>query len=182
MILGTASALAGLLLCAACFSGEPPQPSAAPVAASRGRGEKEEAPPPDLECVTIAGEVFHLELALTPAQHARGLMGRPDVPGDGGMLFVSAAAELRTFWMAYTLVDLDIIFLDSKGCVNAMHRMKAEPPRKPGESETDYFQRLPRYCSGRPAQFVIELQGGTLDRLNLAVGDRVGLDLSRLTP
>jgi uncharacterized membrane protein (UPF0127 family) len=77
-------------------------------------------------------------------------------------------------------VDIDIIFLDTRGRVTALHRMKAEPPRSPQESDEAYRSRLPMYSSGLPAQFAIELPAGSLDRLKLAVEDRIELDLDRL--
>ena len=43
-----------------------------------------------------------LELALTPAEHARGLMSRRALPEDGGMLFVFRDARPRAFWMKNT--------------------------------------------------------------------------------
>lgn len=64
-------------------------------------------------------------------------------------------------------IDIDIIFLDPSGRITAMHHMPAEPPRDPetepetGVPSTDkYEQRLKRYPSRYPAQFVIELAGG----------------------
>jgi uncharacterized membrane protein (UPF0127 family) len=134
------------------------------------------------ETVQIGGETFELELAVTPRARAQGLMHRSEIPADGGMLFVCPPSEIRVqaFWMSNCLVDMDIIFLDPRGIITAMHHMKVEPPQHPGESLADYENRMPRYSSGYPAQFAIELRAGTLERLNLRVEDKINLDLPRL--
>jgi uncharacterized membrane protein (UPF0127 family) len=137
---------------------------------------------PKLETVVIGGEKFDLELALDDAARERGMMGRNQIPDHGGMLFVFPDSKVRvqSFWMGHCLVDIDIIFLDRRGFVTATHRMKAEPPRRADESEADYDARMPRYSSGYPAQFVIELKAGTLDRLNIRFEQRIDLDIPRL--
>ena len=132
------------------------------------------------ESVLIAGEIFNLELALTPKQRTRGLMWRRDIPADGGMLFVFPTARARSFWMAHTLVDLDLVFLDAQGEVTSLHRMKAEDPQGDSESSGRYRARLSHYSSRRPVQFAIELKAGTLEFLCLVPGETVKLDFPSL--
>ena len=136
--------------------------------------------PPGSERIVIEGHAFDLELALDQAARARGLMGVEEIPEDGGMLFVFPEPAHQGFWMANCLTDIDIIYLDAFGRVTATHRMAAEPPRQPDESTFAYHNRLPRYPSRRPAQFVIELKAGWLDQLDLKVEDKIELDLDRL--
>ena len=62
----------------------------------------------------LDGVPFHPELALTSAQHQRGLMFRRKAPEDG-MLFVFARATSGGFWMKNTLVPLTIVFFDTSG-------------------------------------------------------------------
>jgi uncharacterized membrane protein (UPF0127 family) len=147
-----------------------------------GCGEVRSAPHDGFERVTIDGETFRLELAADVQARGQGLMHREMIPEDGGMLFVFPRAEVRSFWMGYCLVDIDVLFLDPQGRITAMHQMKAEPPRQPDESRLAYERRLHRvqYWSGFPAQFAIELRGGTLDRLDVEVDDKIDLDLERL--
>ena len=134
------------------------------------------------EKVVISGETFDLELSLDDQAREKGLMHRDSIPDHGGMLFVFPDSKVRvqSFWMANCLVDMDIIYLDRRGTVTAVHRMKVEPPQKPGESKDDYERRLPRYPSAYPAQFAIELKAGSLDRLNVKVDQRIALDMNRL--
>lgn len=140
------------------------------------------SPKGDRETVTIAGEVFHLEIANNDVTRQTGLMHRTSIPDDGGMLFVFPDAQKRSFWMAYCLVDMDLIFLDARGRVTATHRMKTQAPRGADESRFAYEQRMRStdYASRFAAQFAIELKAGSLDRLKIAVEDRIDLDLARL--
>jgi hypothetical protein len=130
---------------------------------------------------TVAGAAFRLEVATTADEHRHGLMNRLDIPADGGMLFVFDDEQVRQFWMAYTLVNLDILFLDGRGVVVAMHRMRTERPRTAVERDEDYHERLPRYSSHKPAMYAIELRHGTLERLGVTVGDTVELCLDERT-
>jgi uncharacterized membrane protein (UPF0127 family) len=100
---------------------------------------------------------YELELAVDPATRERGLMGRTELPARGGMLFAFPDDAPRAFWMKNCLVDIDIAFLDRGGVVVATHRMRAEPPRRPEESEAVYEGRLRHYPSGAPARFAVEL-------------------------
>ena len=137
----------------------------------------------NVESVKIDGKVFHLELALDQEARFQGLSDRDYIAPDGGMLFVFPRPSDQRFVMRDCAIDIDIIFLDPSGRITAMHAMKAEPPRDPetepetGIGSTDkYEQRLKRYPSRYPAQFVIELAGGTLETLNLSEGDLIDLN------
>lgn len=89
------------------------------------------------------------------------------------MLFVFPRRQvgIQSFVMRDCLVDIDIIFLDPKLRITQTHEMKVEPPRQPHERVTPnpdrdpYYRRLKRYSSKFPAQFAIELKGGTLERM-----------------
>lgn len=142
---------------------------------------------PDYQRVRIDGRTYRLEIAADPDKRLKGLSGRTEIPEDGGMLFVFPKREVRVqgFVMRDCPVDIDIIFLDPSGRIVAMHEMKAEPPRgpdegKPGEINQNYENRLKRYPSRYPAQFAIEIKGGTIPKLNVEEGDRIDLPLDAL--
>ncbi len=137
----------------------------------------------NIESVKIDGEWFQLELALDGETRYKGLSGRDHIEPDGGMLFVFPKPNDQRFVMRDCLVPIDIIYLDPAGRITAMHHMPVEPPRDPetepvtGVGATDkYEQRLKRYPSRYPAQFVIELAGGTLERLDLSEGELIDLN------
>jgi uncharacterized membrane protein (UPF0127 family) len=135
-----------------------------------------------LETIVIGGKTFHLEVAADPDVIQQGLMHREEIAENGGMLFIFPRAEHRSFWMANCLVDIDIIYLDAYGRITAMYSMKARPPRGEDEEVWAYNSRMrqDQYPSFYPAQFAIELKGGTLLNLGLNANDKLDLDLDRL--
>jgi len=110
--------------------------------------------------LTNKQHVFDVELALTNAQRAQGLMHRTELAPNRGMLFVFPDSQKRSFWMRNTLISLDIIFLRSDGrVVNIVHQ--AEP-------QTEVPRR-----STAPSKAVLELIGGRADELGIKPGDFV---------
>lgn len=132
------------------------------------------------ERVDVRGAVFRVELALDDATRLRGLGGRASIPEDGGMLFVFPRPARLGFVMRDCLVPIDIAFLDSAGRVVSMHAMQPEPPRADGEGDYEYEARLRRYDSRFPAQFALEVAGGTFERIGLETGDLVRFDAAGL--
>ncbi len=132
------------------------------------------------EQVIIAGELFHLEVASDDSTRTKGLMGRTEIASDGGMLFIFPTSQVRSFWMGYCLVDIDVMFLDPYGRVTAIHTMNIEAPREETETEVAYKARLPGYPSVYATQFAIELRAGSIERLGVNVDDKIELDLARL--
>lgn len=66
--------------------------------------------------VTASGEHrFMVEIADDDAERERGLMFRPPLDADRGMLFEFPDAEERGFWMKNTPSSLDIIYIDPTG-------------------------------------------------------------------
>ncbi|MBX7220817.1 MAG: DUF192 domain-containing protein [Blastocatellia bacterium] len=63
---------------------------------------------------TPNGNVLVVEIARTPAEVQRGLMFRQSLLPDTGMLFVFPNEGPLPFWMKNTLIDLDIVFLDTE--------------------------------------------------------------------
>ena len=132
------------------------------------------------EEVVIGQETFKLEVAADEKSRAQGLMNREKIDDDGGMIFIYKGAQFRRFWMKNCLVDIDLVYLDGRGRIVSLHKMKKEPPRSENESVIDYERRLKRYPSQRPAQFIIELKAGSIDRVKAKVGETIELDLPKL--
>jgi uncharacterized membrane protein (UPF0127 family) len=116
--------------------------------------------------IVMGGKTFNLELAVTNNQRFQGLSDRKQIAADGGMLFVFAEAEPRTFVMRKCYVPIDIIFLDPGQRIVAMHAMTVEPYNTPEN-------KLKLYRSNWPAMYAIELAGGTLAKLKLKTGDKI---------
>jgi len=130
--------------------------------------------------IEIRGEVFMCEIVADDDLRELGLGKRESLPADEGMIFSFPNSRLRSFVMRDCLFDIDIIYLDSAGRIVAMHHMPVEDPKLEGESQYQYEQRLAKYSSRYNAQYVIELLGGTLERLDLNDGDRIEFDTEYL--
>lgn len=103
---------------------------------------------------------FSIELATTEAQMEQGLMFRHYLAPDAGMLFDFKRPIVAQMWMKNTPIPLDMLFLDGGGKIVDLHE-RAVP------------YSLDVIASKAPARFVIELNGGTVARLGISVGDRV---------
>ena len=132
------------------------------------------------ETIELGGRTWKMELAMDDAAIARGLMGRTSMPPGEGMLFIFPDTQVRSFWMANCLVNIDLLFLDGRGVIASTHQMKSELPRDPGESELAYQARMKHYWSGVPARFAIEVPEGTIEELSLSPNQKVDLDVEAL--
>jgi uncharacterized membrane protein (UPF0127 family) len=135
---------------------------------------------PTHETIVIGGEAWTLELAMDDDAIRRGLMDRPSLPEDGGMLFIFPDTDYRSFWMAHCLIDIDILFIDDRGTIAATHEMKREPQQEPDESQFAYENRLTNYESVFPARFAIELPSGSIQRLRVQPNQRLKMDTQAL--
>lgn len=103
---------------------------------------------------------FEVEVADTPEARAEGLMYRRELAADHGMLFIFAERAKQTMWMKNTFIPLDMLFLSPDGTV--LHLVERTVPHS-----TDIISSRLR------VQAVLELPGGTVERLGLRVGDKV---------
>ncbi len=132
---------------------------------------------PLIQPVVLKGQVFFMELAFTPEQRSRGLMGRDYLDDNEGMLFVFPPVypyprELF-FWMKGCLIPIDLLFLNNEGVVIAIHEMQPPCPGTPDEE-------LALYSSLLPAQFALELRGGLVSALGIEVGYSVNVPFEQL--
>lgn len=140
-----------------------------------------------LATVTIARHIFHLEVASEPSVQDTGLSERDHVDADGGMLFVFADSQYQAFVMRDCSIPIDILYLDEAGRVLSLYSMPPEAPRTARERTDDpcgdaaYNARLKPYPSRAPARFVVELRGGTIERLGVEEGDIADLEVDRLS-
>lgn len=111
------------------------------------------------------GEVhrFTVEVARTAHQQEVGEMFRKKIPTDGGMLFIWPHLQKSDMWMRNTLVPLDIIFIDENNRIHAI------------EENTVPLSEGIISSHGRVGS-VLEVPGGTTERLGIVVGDRIESD------
>jgi uncharacterized membrane protein (UPF0127 family) len=103
---------------------------------------------------------FTVEMAKTSEQQEVGLMFRPTVAPDGGMLFDWGHAEPSQMWMKNTIAALDMVFINSDGTIR--HIVENTVP-----------QSLAVIDSHGSVRATLELAAGTTARLDIRVGDKV---------
>lgn len=107
-----------------------------------------------------------VELATSPLQMMRGLMGREHLPENTGMFFVHQRQEPLAYWMKNMKIAIDIIYLDRSGTIVTIW-----PFVQPCQARRGHPCQT--YPSSRPAQFVLEVPSGTALRNKWVVGDRI---------
>ena len=136
--------------------------------------------PPASVPVSAGGKTFACRLAITDATREKGLGGVTSLGADKGMLFAFNDSRPRNFWMYGCVIDLDIAFIDPFGFVTAVHTMPKEAPQSAEESDAVYSGRLARYPSMGDAQYVLEVEPGTLKPLGVRRGSKVDFDAPAL--
>lgn len=96
----------------------------------------------------------------TPADQARGLMFRPHLPREAGMLFVYDPPQPARFWMKNTMIPLDLVFIDDTGTVLNV-AARAEP------------YSLATLSSAGPVRAVLEINGGLAEAEGIGQGTPV---------
>lgn len=99
------------------------------------------------------------ELARTPEQRAIGLMHRPTMPVNEGMLFAFERPDTQCFWMKDTLLPLSAAFVADDGSIVNVVDMQ---PRT-----------LDSHCSTQPVRFVLEMNQGWFAKRGLKAGSRL---------
>lgn len=103
---------------------------------------------------------FSVEVADTFASRQLGLMNRPSLPQDAGMLFIFDTPGSYGFWMKNTLIPLDIIWMDETFVVvdtATMTPCTADP--------------CPNYNHSWQAMYALEINAGLIDKYVIKVWD-----------
>ena len=103
---------------------------------------------------------FLVKVAVSVDERQQGLMGRQSMPMNWGMLFDFKHSQKVHMWMKNTNISLDMLFIDKKGIIGAIV-LNTVP------HSTDIIS------SPHLARAVLELNAGTISRLNIKVGDRI---------
>lgn len=103
---------------------------------------------------------FRVELAVTPEQHAQGLMFRRSLPENGGMLFLFPEEKIRYMWMKNTFIPLDMVFADKSGKIVFVV-----------ENAQPFDETI--ISSESPAAVVLEVSAGTVRRFGIRVGQLI---------
>jgi uncharacterized membrane protein (UPF0127 family) len=103
--------------------------------------------------------LINAEVAQTPAQRQIGLMHRPNMPTNDGMLFVFEERGMHCFWMKNTLLPLAIAFVADDGSIVNIAEMQAG-------SEASH-------CPRQPVRYALEMNQGWFAKRGFKAGARI---------
>jgi hypothetical protein len=115
-----------------------------------------------------SGTVLQVEVMVKDEDRAMGLMFRPSLLRDRGMLFVFETTDFHGIWMKNCRFPIDILWLDEERKI--VHVAEAVPPCK--------AEPCPVYNPLRRAAYVVELNAGQARREKAVVGATVGFTLA----
>ncbi|MBV8881088.1 MAG: DUF192 domain-containing protein [Planctomycetaceae bacterium] len=97
--------------------------------------EAKNAKAEELPVLKINGIPAYVELALSEAERQHGLMFRPHLSEEDGMLFAYPDEGRHSFWMMNTMIPLDIAFFADDGTLLNVNETPMYPdPRNPGSN------------------------------------------------
>lgn len=111
----------------------------------------------------VAGKTVKLDIAKSEEARAKGLGGRESMADDQGMLFVFDQPAKECFWMKDMQFPIDIIWLNTAKQVVHVER-NLSPETYPAS-----------YCPKLPAKYVVELNAGQAEKLDISPGDTLKL-------
>jgi uncharacterized membrane protein (UPF0127 family) len=114
-----------------------------------------------------SGKVLQAEVMVSDEDRSMGLMFRPSLPLDRGMVFVFGAADFHSIWMKNCKFPIDIVWLDEDKKV--VHVAEKVPPCK--------AEPCPVYTPMRIASYVVELNAGQARREGAVLGATILFEL-----
>lgn len=145
-----------------------PSPSGAADSATRPRDDRKRGPtssaPTPTPAVTIKVErhpvLFHVQVASTAEERANGLVGRPSLASDAGVLFVFPRPGLQALTTKDTAIPIDMIFIGADRRIAGI--IERAQPLSPTVSRI-----------GVASQFVLQIGGGLAAKNGFRVGQSV---------
>lgn len=116
-----------------------------------------------------SGKVLQAELMVQDEDRQMGLMFRPSLPLDRGLLFVFEEIDFHGIWMKNCRFPIDIVWLDEERRV--VHVAEAVPPCK--------ADPCPVYQPMKKAAYVVEINAGQARREKATLGSRLEFALPR---
>jgi uncharacterized membrane protein (UPF0127 family) len=110
----------------------------------------------------VGGHAVSLQVAVLDAEQQRGLMQRPDLGKDEGMVFVDATPKQESFWMKNTPEPLDVAYLAPDGVIAEIYPLYPFDLR-PVLSRSDHLQ------------FAVEMPQGWFAANNVRPGAAIDL-------
>ena len=146
-------------------------PRASWLAAAAALAASAAASPAVIPLTLPSGTVLQVEVMVKDEDRAMGLMFRPSLPKDRGMLFIFERPDFHGIWMKNCRFPIDIVWLDEERKV--VHLAESVPPCK--------AEPCPVYNPLRRASYVVELNAGQAKREKAVLGAAIGFTLPELT-
>ena len=121
--------------------------------------------------VVAKGHKFLAEVARTPQEQALGLMHRQALAKDRCMIFIYRQDGYHAIWMKNCLISLDVLWVSENGTI--MEFQDNAPPCSPMRGDD-----CPTYGGTVEARHFVEFPAGTIRRLGLKKGERIGWNLT----
>jgi len=115
--------------------------------------------------LTLGEENYTFEVVNTLASRVLGLSGREEI-GCDGLLFVFEKKDFHPIWMKEMKFNLDLIWIDDEKVVDITYGLEAP-------LEDTKLEQLPTYSPSVPANILIEVEEGFVDKNGIMVGDQL---------
>ena len=100
------------------------------------------------------------EVAADNGSRMTGLMHRPSMPQNTGMLFIFDDTSIHCMWMKNTLIPLSVAFIDEAGRILNIADMTPHSEQS--------------HCARAPARYALEMNRGWFEARGLKPGIRLG--------
>ncbi len=127
------------------------------MAATAARAQQ---PPLPTTQLTAGMHVVRAEVADSFGTRMQGLMLRPSMAANDGMLFVFDESTKHCMWMKNTLIPLAVAFIDEAGTIVTILEMKPH----------DETSR----CATQPARYALEMNKGWFAQRGIKPGAKLG--------
>jgi len=125
--------------------------------------------PESIDLTLPSGKILRVEVMIKDEDRAMGLMFRPSLALDRGMLFLFEQPDFHGIWMKNCKFPIDILWLDETRTVVHVEHSAAPCKADP----------CPVYQPLRKAAWVVELSAGQARREGAVVGSAIRFDLKR---
>jgi len=127
-------------------------------------------PPAVIPLTLPSGKVLQTEVMIKDEDRAMGLMFRPSLPLDHGMLFLFERPDFHGIWMKNCKFPIDILWLDAEHKI--VHLAEKVPPcTAKVDANCEVYYPIAR------ASYVVELNAGQARREKALVGSTVTFKL-----
>ena len=117
--------------------------------------------------VVVKEETFLVDIAERSAEQRQGLSGRASLGANEGMIFIFKDSRYQSFWMKGMKIPIDIIWIKGETIVGFHENVQPEPKTN--------MLRLRTYSSPEAVEKVLEVPAGTVESLDIQVGDKAVL-------